>query len=532
MEPNSPRSFTIPRQRATSPAHAERLVQVVLSREAHCVATGQHASSGINREDIVRRARDLLQSNRPLAALSLLRTVPRASSTDKLSVQLALLHAHSVNQLGLLDQAAVAWRRVAALVPQHDMAPIRASQMMQQVGEQAAAVSYLKLTVEARPQHTPFRMALALALSAQGELDAACAQFSEAAQLGNSEGLYALRMCQRQQKDRTEQARLTELSRSVSPQISPRPIRRVSKLSFERFFKEHAQARVPVIITDGAVPRWTTNHVVELCGRQQAALKKQTVGSGSWAKLESVDAEPGTPNTIAGFVDAIRDGRTNGSYLFDLGIPKYCPALMTDFVVPKYFSQDFLKRMPPMAGGTMDRYWEQWPALFLGPRGSGSGLHIDAIESHFYMALLEGRKRWAVYLPNATAALAPNHLTNHLEADALHPDYTRWPLLQYVPHYECVLQPGELIFIPAGSAHQVENLENTLAVSGNYIDGSNWHDSMAEVAANAQRPDGTDGVLESRHVLQHWKEDTFDATMDMEPRDLLYSQTFPLRSRI
>jgi hypothetical protein len=49
---------------------------------------------------------------------------------------------------------------------------------------------------------------------------------------------------------------------------------------------------------------------------------------------------------------------------------------------------------------------------------------------------------------------------------------------------ECILQPGELLFVPAGSPHYVTNLTDTVAVclgpaaadaqvSGNYIDASN-----------------------------------------------------------
>jgi ribosomal protein L16 Arg81 hydroxylase len=38
---------------------------------------------------------------------------------------------------------------------------------------------------------------------------------------------------------------------------------------------------------------------------------------------------------------------------------------------------------------------------------------------------------------------------------------------------QCVLQPGDMIFVPAGTAHQVANTEAVIALSGNYVDHTN-----------------------------------------------------------
>jgi len=175
----------------------------------------------------------------------------------------------------------------------------------------------------------------------------------------------------------------------------------------------------------------------------------------------------------------------------------------------------------------MDRYWAGWPALFIGPEGSGSGLHIDAIDSHFYMILLQGKKHWVVFPPNATAALSPNHLTNHLSADAFQSNAGEvYPLLKSVPRYECILEPGEIIFVPASSAHQVKNLEDSLALSGNYVDASNWEDAKEELAATTTRSEGTDGREQAKHILKYWEKSTFDAEMELSPLDMPYTDTF------
>lgn len=50
-------------------------------------------------------------------------------------------------------------------------------------------------------------------------------------------------------------------------------------------------------------------------------------------------------------------------------------------------------------------------------------------------------------------------------------------------HVEVVLEPGELLFVPSGSPHRVENLGPTLAVSGNFADETN----VCEVARHLRR---------------------------------------------
>jgi hypothetical protein len=40
---------------------------------------------------------------------------------------------------------------------------------------------------------------------------------------------------------------------------------------------------------------------------------------------------------------------------------------------------------------------DSWPSLFVGPSGSCSGLHIDAFGSNFWMALLQGHKKWTLF---------------------------------------------------------------------------------------------------------------------------------------
>ena len=48
-----------------------------------------------------------------------------------------------------------------------------------------------------------------------------------------------------------------------------------------------------------------------------------------------------------------------------------------------------------------------WPSLFISPAGLSSELHVDAFASHFFMVLLEGRKRWTFFPAEAVPHLRP-----------------------------------------------------------------------------------------------------------------------------
>ncbi|RHY80662.1 hypothetical protein DYB35_006818 [Aphanomyces astaci] len=118
--------------------------------------------------------------------------------------------------------------------------------------------------------------------------------------------------------------------------------------------------------------------------------------------------------------------------------------------------------------------------LFVGPRGSESATHVDSFGSNFWMALVQGRKRWRLVHPNDMHLLYPTwHAgsadvvygvdlasTDESKGDSLYPLHARV--------WECVLEAGDILFVPAGTPHFVQNLEHTVAVSSNYIDATNW----------------------------------------------------------
>ena len=79
-----------------------------------------------------------------------------------------------------------------------------------------------------------------------------------------------------------------------------------------------------------------------------------------------------------------------------------------------------------------------------------------------------------------------NHSTDAMfEVNLANPDLCNYPLLSLTHPRECILQPGELLFVPAGCPHRVENVEKSLAISANFVDSSNVELVKKELQVNA-----------------------------------------------
>jgi len=256
---------------------------------------------------------------------------------------------------------------------------------------------------------------------------------------------------------------------------------KAAEISVEHFQSEYCSKRRAVIICQAESPTpspWTLNHIRSSCGDARVAVKTPSSHSTEWANLEEAESKK-----VSAFIDQkIRD-----HYLFDWSLPLNAPNLAKEFKVPKYFEDNILTATSPDA-----LYRQSWPSLFLGPKGTKSGLHIDAFGSHFWMYLISGVKKWTFYPPRAAGDLSPSF------SDSMDPTFNpSQEELDNVSCYSIELQPGELLFVPAGSPHKVENLDDTVAVSGNFVNSSNLSEFQHHLRVNAlQDPRSRDLLTE------------------------------------
>ncbi|KAJ3290641.1 hypothetical protein HK104_006629 [Borealophlyctis nickersoniae] len=153
-------------------------------------------------------------------------------------------------------------------------------------------------------------------------------------------------------------------------------------------------------------------------------------------------------------------------YVFDGGFGEKAPEMLTDYSVSHIFEEDILSLLP-------ERPSFRW--LVIGPARSGASWHVDPLGTSAWNTLLSGRKRWALYPPDALPPGVTVTQTASGGRDFKSPAMLYWYLEVY-PNLppdqkpiEIVQEPGETIFVPAGWWHAVLNIgEVNVAVTQNW----------------------------------------------------------------
>mmetsp|Transcript_3851 Transcript_3851/g.11482 ORF Transcript_3851/g.11482 Transcript_3851/m.11482 type:complete len:470 (-) Transcript_3851:329-1738(-) len=163
-------------------------------------------------------------------------------------------------------------------------------------------------------------------------------------------------------------------------------------------------------------------------------------------------------------------------YIFDSRFPKHNgeKKLLDDYEIPKYFKEDLFrlvgeKRRPPY----------RW--FLIGPKRSGSNVHIDPLGTSAWNALISGRKRWILFPPHVPKKVVKGKRFKLPEEDDEPIDYftnilprLKAEMGESLEYIEFVQYPGETIFVPGGWWHAVLNLDDTVAVTQNFVSSQNF----------------------------------------------------------
>jgi hypothetical protein len=116
-----------------------------------------------------------------------------------------------------------------------------------------------------------------------------------------------------------------------------------------------------------------------------------------------------------------------------------------------------------------------WPAYFrkmgpprfwIGPAGTVTPLHCDYDDNIF--AQIWGSKRIFLSPPHHDEFLYPKEANAILFGSPFNPeapDFERFPLAREATMIECIVNPGDMLYVPAGWYHQVRALTFSLSVN-------------------------------------------------------------------
>ncbi|XP_030762619.1 bifunctional peptidase and arginyl-hydroxylase JMJD5 [Sitophilus oryzae] len=104
--------------------------------------------------------------------------------------------------------------------------------------------------------------------------------------------------------------------------------------------------------------------------------------------------------------------------------------------------------------------------IWLGPKETLSPLHQDPKNN--ILAQVFGTKQVILYSVEDSKYLYPyqgNMLSNSAQVDPLKPDFIKFPEFKNAKMYKCLLEPGDMLFLPINWWHHVKALDRSCSVS-------------------------------------------------------------------
>ena len=211
----------------------------------------------------------------------------------------------------------------------------------------------------------------------------------------------------------------------------------------EAAFRERTALGLPFLVT-GVAGRWPLAHVT------QQALR----------------ADYGHLQVRARVGDYINTAFAPDRAMADMTLRAYLELVDTTDGLPPYLGNLELRALNHLC------HWPTWfdkmgpPRFWLGPAGTVTPLHCDYDDNLF--AQVWGSKRIFLAPPHHDAYLYPkeaNAILSGSPFDPEAPDYDRFPLARQASLVDCVVAPGEMLYVPAGWYHQVRAL--TFSLSSN-----------------------------------------------------------------
>ena len=103
---------------------------------------------------------------------------------------------------------------------------------------------------------------------------------------------------------------------------------------------------------------------------------------------------------------------------------------------------------------------------WFGPANTISPCHQDPY--HNLLCQVVGSKYLRLFAPHLSERLYPHEermLFNTSRVDVMNPDLTQFPLMKDIPYLECVLNEGDMLYLPPQWWHYVQSLTTSFSVS-------------------------------------------------------------------
>jgi hypothetical protein len=247
----------------------------------------------------------------------------------------------------------------------------------------------------------------------------------------------------------------TQVSESVRPvRVPVRVVEGANATTFQNL-KEH---NVPSVLRVRDCARWDIERLRELFGGTPVPVARGLPAKGNVFQPRSASVRSLVP-WVQFVTELVSDAETV-SYLT---VPLFSSDEGINPHLPRDSVSAFASTLPYGVLGVSSVAGAQLH-LWLGTKGTRSGWHFDSRDNLFFQCF--GRKHVLLADPRASRNMYPrrgHHYNSQVDADD--PDLLAYPRYSDAVLYQCMLAPGDTLFIPKGWWHSLRSVTSSGSTS-------------------------------------------------------------------
>ncbi|KAJ1528812.1 hypothetical protein ONE63_007189 [Megalurothrips usitatus] len=254
-----------------------------------------------------------------------------------------------------------------------------------------------------------------------------------------------------------------------------------TEISYQDFFENFLLCNRPCLIREFITCQWPCRSLWTEGSKPNLSYLQEEFGDAEVpvanCNEKEYNSQKKETQSLYKYIDYLKDYINDGHpsstpnlYLKDWHLTRDYPNAHV-YRVLKYFSCDWLNEYFSSRSDLNDDY----RFVYIGPKGSWTPFHADVFSSYSWSVNVIGRKRWILFPPGEQIHLKDKfgNLAYDILSDDVH-DKSLYPLCDKPgKFYDIIQEPGEAIFVPSGWHHQVWNLEDTISINHNWVNGCN-----------------------------------------------------------
>jgi hypothetical protein len=221
----------------------------------------------------------------------------------------------------------------------------------------------------------------------------------------------------------------------------------ISETEFEqRYFKPQR----PLVLKNFAAStpagsKWTIEHLKDICGDVNVDIFNSENKNSKASAYTKADLRM----SFSSYAGIIQRNEPSSLRMFLFNMFRHKPELRKDFPCPSIFK------------GILGKIGH----MFFGSRDTKVRIHQDIDMSSVLLTQFEGRKKILLIHPRFSPFLYRLPFNTYSLINPDRQDKEKYPALEFVEAQECILDPGDALFMPGGYWHYITYMDSGFAVS-------------------------------------------------------------------